>query len=378
MRRSSSTRRAGDVGAAEQGVGDRVRLVVDLLVHEGREAALLGGRGVPVDGVAAGLAPASPAKSVTVTSSGVSVTTWSWPSSSASRVCAMNAATSEPRKFSPSPRPTTSGESCRAPTTMSGASACTASSVKVPSRRPRDGPHRLGQVAGRRRRPAASRCAATSVSVSERNSTPSASSSALSTREVLDDAVVDHGEPAAARGAGGRWRRSGAPWVAQRVCPIAAVAPGSGCASSSPTRLASLPAFFAVASPPPSGGHQRDPGRVVAAVLQPAQALQDDVERPVAGLLGPDVPDDSAHGPRVYRRAVSDGPAAPRRAPRHPSGRMVRPVPHPSRADPVARAALPGGPSGQPSAAPLAPATPYVELDREAWTPRCPAPRRCR
>ena len=64
---------------------------------------------------------------------GVIVTTWSWPSSSASRVCAMNAATSEPRKFSPSPRPTTSGESCRAPTTTSGASACTASSVNVPS-----------------------------------------------------------------------------------------------------------------------------------------------------------------------------------------------------------------------------------------------------
>ena len=37
------------VGAAEQGVGDGVRLVVDLLLHEGRVAALLGGGGVPVD-----------------------------------------------------------------------------------------------------------------------------------------------------------------------------------------------------------------------------------------------------------------------------------------------------------------------------------------
>ena len=60
------------------------------------------------------------------------VTTWSWPSSSASRVCEMNAATSDPRKFSPSPMPTTSGESCRAPTTTSGASSWTASSVNVP------------------------------------------------------------------------------------------------------------------------------------------------------------------------------------------------------------------------------------------------------
>ena len=40
---------AGLVGAAEQGVGDGVRLLVDLLGHEGRVAALLGGRGVPVD-----------------------------------------------------------------------------------------------------------------------------------------------------------------------------------------------------------------------------------------------------------------------------------------------------------------------------------------
>ncbi len=37
------------VGAAEQRVGDRVRLVVDLLLHERRVAALLGGGGVPRD-----------------------------------------------------------------------------------------------------------------------------------------------------------------------------------------------------------------------------------------------------------------------------------------------------------------------------------------
>ena len=37
------------VGAAEQGVRDGVRLLVDLLGHEARVAALLGGRGVPGD-----------------------------------------------------------------------------------------------------------------------------------------------------------------------------------------------------------------------------------------------------------------------------------------------------------------------------------------
>ena len=40
---------AGVVGAPEQGVGHRVRLVVDLLLHERRVATLLGGGGVPGD-----------------------------------------------------------------------------------------------------------------------------------------------------------------------------------------------------------------------------------------------------------------------------------------------------------------------------------------
>ena len=74
-----------------------------------------------------------PEKSVTSTAVRVIVTTWSWPSSSASRVCSMNAATSEPRKFSPSPSPTTSGEFRRAATTRDGSSASTATSVKAPS-----------------------------------------------------------------------------------------------------------------------------------------------------------------------------------------------------------------------------------------------------
>src|ERR1044072_2790333 len=40
-------------------------------------------------------------------------TSWSWPSSTASRVCSMNAATSEATKCSPSPTPTTSGDDRR-------------------------------------------------------------------------------------------------------------------------------------------------------------------------------------------------------------------------------------------------------------------------
>jgi hypothetical protein len=44
-----------EVGPAEERVRDGLRLVVDLLVHERAEAALLGGGGVPVDGVAPAL-----------------------------------------------------------------------------------------------------------------------------------------------------------------------------------------------------------------------------------------------------------------------------------------------------------------------------------
>ena len=47
----------------------------------------------------------------------------------------MNAATSEPRKYSPSPTPTTSGLLRREATTVSGSSACVATSVNAPCRR---------------------------------------------------------------------------------------------------------------------------------------------------------------------------------------------------------------------------------------------------
>jgi hypothetical protein len=63
-----------------------------------------------------------PSKSVTVMSWAVRTTIWSWPIASAWVVCATNAATSEARKFSPSPTPITSGELRRAPTTTPGSS----------------------------------------------------------------------------------------------------------------------------------------------------------------------------------------------------------------------------------------------------------------
>ena len=53
----------------------------------------------------------------------------------ASRVCSMNAATSEPMNISPSPTPTTSGVERRAATIVPGSSALAKTSVKWPSSR---------------------------------------------------------------------------------------------------------------------------------------------------------------------------------------------------------------------------------------------------
>ena len=208
---------------AEQRVGDRARLLVDLLAHEPVVAVLLGGRQVPVDVVAPALR-GRPSKSVTSTPSRVIVTTWSWPSSSASRVCSMNAATSEPRKFSPSPSPTTSGELRRAATTRVGSWASTATSVNAPSSRWQTRCIAIGQVdvrlraaapaAGRRprcrsRRPG--RAARVGLELGPQLG------------EVLDDPVVHQRDPAAEPRCGWALTSFGAPWVAQRVCPMPVV-----------------------------------------------------------------------------------------------------------------------------------------------------------
>ena len=177
-------------------------------------------------------------------SSGVIVTTWSWPSSIASRVNSMNAATSEPRKFSPSPRPTTSGELRRAPTTTSGWAASQITSVNAPS----SCRHTARTASGRSSvcsSSSCSRCATVSVSVSEISSWPVASSLArraakFSMMPLWTTAM----RPVWSR-CGCALRSLGAPCVAQRVWPMPVWATGSGLASSSASRLTSLPAFLA-------------------------------------------------------------------------------------------------------------------------------------
>ena len=88
-------------------------------------------------------------------------------------------------------------------------------------------------------------------------------------------------------------RSFGAPWVAQRVWPMPVV-----------PVIVRVGQFLVQVLDPAGllgdlqravGADDRDAGRVVAAVLQPAQPLDDDVQR----RPGTDVTDDAAHARRV-------------------------------------------------------------------------------
>ena len=121
------------------------------------------------------------------------------------------------------------------------------------------------------------------------------------------------------------------PWVAQRVWPMPVVAGASARATAVPARgvgprLDGVAQVLEVADGPhgldPVALDEGDPGRVVAAVLQAGQALQEEL------LDGtpPDVPHDAAHAATVARARVAAGaarggpgggpspPARPRRA----------------------------------------------------------------
>ena len=121
-----------------------------------------------------------PGEGITKGVLGVMTTSWSWPSSIACRVCAMNALTSLAKNISPSPTPTTRGEFRLAATSTVGTSAWAATSVNAPSsfrqttailagRSPAVGPDSNAR---------ANRCATTSVSVSLDISMPEDSRSA--------------------------------------------------------------------------------------------------------------------------------------------------------------------------------------------------------
>ncbi len=128
--------------------------------------------------------------------------------------------------------------------------------------------------------------------------------------EVLDDAVVDQRDPAVAdRGAGARCRRS-----ARRGWPTGCARCRWSTAAADARRAPSRgwPACRpACRRPARSSCDQGDPRRVVAAVLQPPQALDDHA----LGLLSADVPDDSAHGRESSRHRAAARATARRHRP---------------------------------------------------------------
>ncbi len=133
----------------------------------------------------------------------------------------MNAATSEPTNISPWPTPNTSGVERRAATIVPGSSALANTSVKWPSSRrstastdatksPAVSPCRYAR---------ATRCTATSVSVSLQNSTPAASSSPRSDAKFSMIPLCTTAIFPAASLCGCALRSVGRPWVAHRVWP---------------------------------------------------------------------------------------------------------------------------------------------------------------
>ena len=115
----------------------------------------------------------------------------------------------------------------------------------------------------------------TSVSVSERKTWPFRLQLGPQLEVVLDDPVVDHARRGLRRGAGGRSPRDGRPWVAQRVCPMPMPRGGDRLPLEAVLEVGELARRAAhVRSSPPS--RTRDAGRVVAAVLEPPQPLDQD------------------------------------------------------------------------------------------------------
>ena len=140
------------------------------------------------------------------------------------------AVTSLARKFSPFPTPTTSGLSFRAATTSCRSLATTANAY-VPSTL-----RRADLTASTSSPPPSSpstRCANVSVSVSELNSCPSATSESRSSRKLLIMPLWTIATLSMQPSNGCAFSEVGFPWVAQRVCAIPTVPSISGMLSSS-------------------------------------------------------------------------------------------------------------------------------------------------
>ena len=231
----------------------------------------------------------SPSKSVTVTASAVISTIWSWPIATARLVNSTKAATSEPRKFSPSPSPMTSGELRRAPTTTPGSSRCTASRVNAPVEARHRVAERLAQVAGRPVLLAEQHGGDLGVGLGlEREAL--GQQLVLQVGEVLDDAVVDECEATLVAEVRVRIAVGGA--AVRRPAGVA----DAGAAVVQRVRLEFIGEHLQLAGAlrgldgavVVDDGHPR---RVVATVFEAAQAAHEHVE----AVALSDISDDSTH-----------------------------------------------------------------------------------
>ena len=202
---------------------------------------------------------------------------------------------SEATKFSPSPRPMTSGGPLRAATSRSRL-------VAVKQARARRCPATC--CAARPARPARVEPAWSALDevrddlgVGLRHETVALRlRAALELEVVLDDAVVDDDEPPLQSWCGWAFSSVGRPWVAQRVWPMPQC-PVSGLAAPAPPRgSTSLPAQRRLSSC--AAAHDGHAGRVVAAVLEAPEALHEDGDC----ITRSDVADDAAHAARLLAR----------------------------------------------------------------------------
>ena len=289
---SSSTQPAVVVEPAEQRVGDGLRLLVDLLEHEVVVAALLGGRQVPVDVVLAHLARVA----VEVgDGDAVAAQLDDLVLAELDRVAGVRderrdvggeevlalAAPDDQRRVAPGADHDVGGvgvDGDQGEGALEPAADARASPRRARPSPPSGTPPRAGA------RPPRCRCRCAS-------SWPRASSSARSGAKFSMMPLWMTATVPVQSTCGWALRSLGAPWVAQRVWPMPVRGRRQRALVEQRLEVGQLAArFFAVASLP--SAEHRDSGRVVAAVLQPPQALDHD---PEGGLLT-DVAHDSAHG----------------------------------------------------------------------------------
>ena len=292
----SATVPVGEVEVVGERVADHLRLLVDLLRHEVAVVALVGDEGAGGDLLARPRRPARPSTSrisapvarqddpVAVLEIGDVVGEGRERQRVGAEIHLAVAVADRERRARGGRR------SAGRPRPRTGRRARRRRAAAAASRRPpRSGacPRRISLVTS---------CATTSVSVSVSKRTPSASSSAFSSRKFSMMPLWTTASRSVACG----WAlvSFGLPWVAQRVWPMPIV-PASGACDELDLEVAQLALGAAALEVAVLQGG--DAGRIVAAIFQPLQRL-DDQRR---DRRRAENSDDAAHAPQVLARCRS-------------------------------------------------------------------------